>query len=164
MTSWRIYLCPVVGDGKSYETAFAALVGRHVDPGRPRIADIPHYVGVNQTIPVHLPPHPLAGKPRFNWTIASGIAVDWSHVEADPRCELLFSGLRTDVPDLDAVREELYTHRLSELPNYQDVIDSLARRGITGALPDWTWAGTVVAVRTHLLGFIPLRILDGRIS
>lgn len=81
----RIYLCPIIGDGLTPETAF-----------RPKLDGLAEYS-------VRIP-HQANGTPRRNWTICIASNPVWTLLDVDSTLERLFG---IDLPDAIDTRAEL---------------------------------------------------------
>lgn len=73
----RFYICPIIGDGKTMETAYRAKLGG---------------------LAAHVPtiPHKPDGSPQFNWCLAIARSSNWARADADATLERLFG---IDLPD-----------------------------------------------------------------
>jgi hypothetical protein len=135
----RVYLCPVVGDGQSIETAYRPALGRVVRPAT-----------------MLMPTNP-DGSPRFGWALVVGRASDWSAADAVDGTERLFG---IDLPDsVDTFAElkaYLQSRTVGEIPaaRRQALNTRLTSRGIdTSQITlQTTWWQVLRGICRHLLG------------
>jgi hypothetical protein len=112
--SLRFYLCPLVGDGLSEETAY-----------RPQLAGLANFASMI--------PHNPDGTPKFNWCVAVARQADWTALDADAQLERLFG---IDLPDtIDTFAElkaYLQSKTVGDIPvaRRQAINDKLTARGI----------------------------------